>query len=254
MNTEIKEIIAITLLVLGILQGMNTVVSEERTMDGILRTVLLLGAALLVYLWMMRDQRSARDAAEETLDEVEKQLDVVKEAVKDAKEQAEERVETGLDYIVDDTPDKPTPPATPIEQPKSAPAIGVPGEEANFSAIDDLEGIPPPPPRGKAVTITVDDDTTEPEPVSSTAATGDDLTIIEGIGPSFRDMLVRGGVDTFAKLAAMSADDIVQVIRANGGRKSASMTTWAQQAKLAAAGDWAGLATLKQQLRRGSQS
>ena len=112
MNAEIKEIIAITLLVLGILQGTNTVISEERTMDGILRTVLLLGAALLVYLWMMRDQRSAKDAAEETLDEVEKQLDVVKEAVKDAKEHAEERVETGLDYIVDDTPDTPTPPPT----------------------------------------------------------------------------------------------------------------------------------------------
>jgi predicted flap endonuclease-1-like 5' DNA nuclease len=252
MNAEIKEIIAITLLVLGILQGMNTVVSEERTMDGILRTVLLLGAALLVYLWMMRDQRSAKDAAEETLDEVEKQLDVVKEAVKDAKEQAEERVETGLDYIVDDTPDRPVPPATSVEQPKSAPAVGVPGEEASFSAIDDLEGIPPPPPRGKSVTITVDD--TEPDPVATNAATGDDLTIIEGIGPSFRDMLVRGGVDTFAKLAAMSADEIVQVIRANGGRKSASMTTWAEQARLAAAGDWAGLATLKQQLRRGSQS
>jgi hypothetical protein len=244
MNAEIKEIIAITLLVLGILQGMNTVVSEERTMDGILRTVLLLGAALLVYLWMMRDQRSAKDAAEETLDEVEKQLDVVKEA--------RERVEEAKEYIVDDTPDKPTPPPTPIEQPKSAPAVGVPGEEASFSAIDDLEGIPPPPPRGKSVTITVDD--TEPEPVATSAVTGDDLTIIEGIGPSFRDMLVRGGVDTFAKLGAMNPDEIVQVIRANGGRKSNSMGTWAEQARLAAAGDWAGLATLKQQLRRGSQS
>ena len=237
MNTEIKEIIAITLLVLGILQGTNTMVSEERTMDGILRTVLLLGAALLVYLWMMRDQRSAKDAAEETLDEVEKQLDVVKEAVKDAKEQAKERVEEAIEYITDDTPDKPTPPATPIKQPVAAPVI------------DNLEGMPPPPPKSKAVTISVDD--TEPEPMAAIPTTPDDLTIIEGIGPSFRDMLVRAGVDTFAKLAAMSADDIVQVIRANGGRKSASMTTWAEQARLAAAGDWAGLTTLQQKLKGG---
>jgi predicted flap endonuclease-1-like 5' DNA nuclease len=251
MNAEIKEIIAITLLVLGILQGTNTIVSEERTMDGILRTVLLLGAALLVYLWMMRDQRSAEEAAEETLDEVEKQLDVVKEAVQDAKEQAKERVEEAKGYIVDDTPDKPIPPPTPVKQPESAPATGRPGETANPSAIDNLEGMPPPPPKGKTVSINIEDDSTDPEPVAATAGTPDDLTIIEGIGPSYRDMLVRGGVDTFAKLAAMSADDILQVIRANGGRKSNSMGTWAEQAKLAATGDWAGLAQLKQQLKSG---
>ncbi|MGB7337674.1 MAG: helix-hairpin-helix domain-containing protein [Phototrophicaceae bacterium] len=92
------------------------------------------------------------------------------------------------------------------------------------------------------------------EDLSSEAktATGDvDLTIIEGIGPKYAEILMGAGVTTFAQIAAMSDDEIVTLVKDNGGRKSASMGTWAEQAKLAAAGDWDGLAKLQDELSGG---
>lgn len=88
----------------------------------------------------------------------------------------------------------------------------------------------------------------EPEPVveekpeSVASNDPDDLTRIDGIGPKSADILVAAGVNTFAQVATMSEDEIVTLIKANGGRKSKSMNTWAEQAKLAAAGDWDALA------------
>ncbi|MDQ7035796.1 MAG: helix-hairpin-helix domain-containing protein [Anaerolineae bacterium] len=96
-------------------------------------------------------------------------------------------------------------------------------------------------PKATAVSVVDEDATSEP----------DDLTQIEGIGPSYRDILVKAGVDTFAKIAAMSEDDIVKTVRDNGGRKSRSMGTWAEQAKLAAAGDWDKLQKLQDSLSGG---
>src|SRR5690606_35347603 len=60
-----------------------------------------------------------------------------------------------------------------------------------------------------------------------------DLTIIEGIGPKYAAILNVAGIHTFAQLAAMTTDEIVNLVKANGGRKSGSMPTWADQAKLA---------------------
>lgn len=224
MNTEWKALLAVTFLVLGLLQGMNLAVDEEPAMGAIIRTVLFLVGAALFYLWMMRDQRSAEDAADETLDEVEKQLDVVKEAVQDAKEHAKERVEEGLEYAnIEPEDDVPTREIVEVPSAKITPVSEV---------------------------------VTEPiraEDIPAAAATGepDDLTLIEGIGPAYRDLLVNSGMDTFAKIAAMSEDEIVTLIRDNGGRKSASMSTWAQQAKFAAAGDWDGLQRYKDTLTGG---
>ena len=82
-------------------------------------------------------------------------------------------------------------------------------------------------------------------------AGGVDLTIIEGIGPKYAEILVAAGVDTFAKLAAMTTDEVIELVKANGGRKSGSMPTWVEQAKLAAAGDWDTLEKLQDDLTGG---
>jgi small subunit ribosomal protein S2 len=230
MNTEWKALLAVTLLVLGLLQGMNVVIDEEPAMGAIIRTVLFLVGAALFYLWMRRDNRTVEEVAEETLDEVEKQLDVVKEAVQDAKEQAKERVEEALEYANLEPDEDDVPTREIVEVP---PADIVPVSEMPTELIP-AEDVPAP-----------------VVPVPAAAGEPDDLTIIEGIGPAYRDLLVNSGIATFAKLATMTEDEIVTLIRENGGRKSTSMATWAAQAKLAAAGDWEGLQKLKSTLSGG---
>ena len=74
-------------------------------------------------------------------------------------------------------------------------------------------------------------------------AAGDDLTLIDGIGPVISDALRAAGVTTFAQLAAMAPEAIEETLaKANlplvAGQNA---TTWPRQAKLTAAGDWAGL-------------
>lgn len=77
----------------------------------------------------------------------------------------------------------------------------------------------------------------------------DDLTKIEGIGPKMAAALAKGGVDSFAALAALDADQITAVLKASGGRFGmAKPATWPQQAALAAAGKWDELKKLTDEL------
>jgi predicted flap endonuclease-1-like 5' DNA nuclease len=99
-----------------------------------------------------------------------------------------------------------------------------------------------------------DVDTKEVVPtVPSTPASGepDDLTRIEGIGPKYRDALAAAGISTFDQLAAASMEQIEQTAEAAGMRRSASMSTWVEQAKLAAKNDWEGLDKLQTKLTGG---
>ena len=106
-------------------------------------------------------------------------------------------------------------------------------------------------PEPEPVAEVVEEPEPEPEPVAEASGEPDDLTRVEGIGPKYAEILTGAGINTFAQIAAMSEDEIVNLIKSNGGRKSASMATWAEQAKLAAAGDWDGLAKLQDELSGG---
>ena len=88
-----------------------------------------------------------------------------------------------------------------------------------------------------------------PEPAPS--AEPDDLTRVEGIGPKYGDALAAAGIDTFAKLAASSEDDIVAAVKAAGMRRNRSIPSWPEQAALAARGDWDALAKLQDELTGG---
>ena len=44
---------------------------------------------------------------------------------------------------------------------------------------------------------------------------GDDLAIVEGIGPKAAEALVAAGIDTFAKLAAASAEEVKAILDAS---------------------------------------
>jgi predicted flap endonuclease-1-like 5' DNA nuclease len=79
----------------------------------------------------------------------------------------------------------------------------------------------------------------------------DDLQIIEGIGPKYDILLREHGITTFGQLAASDEATLAGIINAPAWRKI-SFGEWITQAKLAAAGDEAGLRELQNRLGRRS--
>lgn len=79
----------------------------------------------------------------------------------------------------------------------------------------------------------------------------DDLERIEGIGEKYKDALVAAGITTFNRLSQASLDEIEQAAADAEMRRSASMSTWAEQAALAARNDWDGLDALQEKLTGG---
>ena len=81
----------------------------------------------------------------------------------------------------------------------------------------------------------------------------DDLAKIEGIGPKVSKALIAGGIPTFEALANANVEDI-QKILSEAGLKMMDASTWPQQARLAADGDWDGLQKLQDKLSGGRKS
>ncbi len=81
---------------------------------------------------------------------------------------------------------------------------------------------------------------------------GDDLTIVEGIGPKAAEALIAGGIATFVQLAAASAEHVKSILDASANKvQHLDPTTWAQQAQLAADGKMDELKTLQDALNGG---
>ena len=81
---------------------------------------------------------------------------------------------------------------------------------------------------------------------------GDDLVLIEGIGPKAAEALVAAGIDTFVKLAAASAEEVKAILDASTSKvQHLDPTTWAQQAQLAADGKMDELKKLQDELNGG---
>jgi large subunit ribosomal protein L21 len=78
----------------------------------------------------------------------------------------------------------------------------------------------------------------------------DDLVKIEGIGPKVSKTLIAGGISTFEALANAQVEDI-QKILTDAGLRMMDASTWPQQARLAADGDWDGLKKLQDELSGG---
>jgi large subunit ribosomal protein L20 len=81
---------------------------------------------------------------------------------------------------------------------------------------------------------------------------GDDLKIIEGIGPKIADLFIAAGISTFAQLAATDTERMKEIL-AEGGPRFATHdpSTWAEQARLAAEGKMDELKVLQDQLNGG---
>lgn len=75
-----------------------------------------------------------------------------------------------------------------------------------------------------------------------------DLTKIEGIGVKYQEALYSAGITTFEQLAELSVEQLAEIAQAAGMRRAGSMETWAEQARLAAAGEWDALQKLQDEL------
>ena len=76
---------------------------------------------------------------------------------------------------------------------------------------------------------------------------GDDFTTFEGIGPVYEAKLKHAGIATFAQLAASDEATLKEIIQAPAWRR-VNYGEWIEQARLAAAGDDAGLKAYQAEL------
>lgn len=91
-----------------------------------------------------------------------------------------------------------------------------------------------------------------PAQKAAAAPVADDLTIIEGVGPKIAELLVKGGIATFADLAAAKPAAIQKILDAAGKRyQMHDPATWPKQATLARDGKTAELQKLQEQLKGG---
>ena len=79
----------------------------------------------------------------------------------------------------------------------------------------------------------------------------DDLTKLWGVGPVFAEALQSAGLTTFAQVAEADLDTLRAAINAGSDSSDANANeeTWAEQARLAAAGDWDGHAAYVDELK-----
>jgi large subunit ribosomal protein L17 len=95
----------------------------------------------------------------------------------------------------------------------------------------------------------------EAAPVAETpAASGDDLTIVEGIGPKIAELLNKAGITTFAQLAD-AQDEVVQAVLTEAGPRYNvhDVTTWNEQAALLRDGKMDEFNALTDRLKGGKE-
>jgi predicted flap endonuclease-1-like 5' DNA nuclease len=90
-----------------------------------------------------------------------------------------------------------------------------------------------------------------PQPSFEVTA-ADDLTLIEGIGPAISRLLQSKGITTFAQLAQADPEDLNRFLR-EANLRLADTSTWAEQARLADAGDFDSLRTYQSRLKGGRE-
>ncbi|MFL7840515.1 MAG: helix-hairpin-helix domain-containing protein [Candidatus Promineifilaceae bacterium] len=76
---------------------------------------------------------------------------------------------------------------------------------------------------------------------------GDDLTLLEGVGPTYATRLRASGITTFEQLAGSNEETLAMIIAAPAWRRP-NFADWIAQARLAAAGDDEGFKALQEEL------
>jgi predicted flap endonuclease-1-like 5' DNA nuclease len=81
------------------------------------------------------------------------------------------------------------------------------------------------------------------------AETGDDLTMIKGLGPKTAAVLTAAGITTYAQLASTSEPDLRHIFAEAHTAVPQNVNTWAMQAAFAKNGDWPGLNAFNQKIK-----
>lgn len=79
----------------------------------------------------------------------------------------------------------------------------------------------------------------------------EDISVIEGIGPKTVEILKAAGYDSFGKIAAKTVEELQEIVKSGGGRVTASISTWPEQAILLANGEFEKFETLAAELDGG---
>jgi len=162
-----------------------------------------------------------------------------------------------------------------VEKQQSKMEISTLGELEGFASLKEqfreaqTKVVPPPPPAAieipavkaepiaeaiaeEANAVEVEKPVAEKAAKKPKADKGDDLKIIEGIGPKIAELLAADGIDGFAALANASIEQLQAILEKGGSRyKMHDPGTWAQQADLAAKGEWETLKELQDKLKGG---
>lgn len=79
----------------------------------------------------------------------------------------------------------------------------------------------------------------------------DDLSVIDGIGPKVSSVLRTAGITSFSKLAEREPEEIQGILVAENPRltRLTDPSTWHEQARMAADGDWEGLKALQDSIK-----
>ncbi len=94
--------------------------------------------------------------------------------------------------------------------------------------------------------------TTKKAPAKKATRRKDDLKKIEGIGPKIAQLLIDSNITTFNKLSKTKFEKLKKILSEAGSRyKMHDPGTWAEQAALAAKGDWDKLKTFQDFLKGG---
>jgi predicted flap endonuclease-1-like 5' DNA nuclease len=116
----------------------------------------------------------------------------------------------------------------------------------NNCTIYIAEPLPPPAPTAEISNLLI-------KPLISSKK--DDLTKIEGIGKKIAELLIAENITSFETLSKCHVKTLRDILDAAGSRfKSYNPATWANQAKLAADGNWTALKNLQKELKIAAKS
>lgn len=240
-----KIMLAVFALLAGILLNIKYIVDEAPLKEWWPAGVLYIIAAAL-YSWMLQEEQPGTAASKEAVAPAAKEEVVTKATeAKKAVAKAEAAVTKAKDAVPATPVEEKAPPPPPVNKPEPVEATPAPVkaeappvEERPKPAKEERAPAPDKPAPAEAKKDAAEDEV-------------DDLTRIEGIGPKYRDVLLAGGIQTFDQLAKTSEDELVTIVKAGKMRRTASMSTWAEQAGYAARDDWEGLDKLQDDLKGG---
>ncbi|MFW5691749.1 MAG: DUF4332 domain-containing protein [Chloroflexota bacterium] len=263
-DRQSKTLIAVFTLVTSALLVINLIVNEQPIEDWWLAGILFF-VSLVFWVWLLsegEEQPSALAISEDvdTLPKAQEWI-ISKEMIAEIQSEAEAEAQRAREEKpVTETPVEKDERAEVIEevveQGDEAPVVqeAKNGDQIAEAKIAEATAAKPRGEPEKTEAVTQSEAEAAPVEEVKTEAEEDepdDLTRIEGIGPKYRDALIAAGINTFAELAQASMADIEAAAEAAGMRRAASMETWVEQARLAAANDWEGLDKLQQNLSGG---